>query len=207
MTTVRENKLENKLENKIIDINDLYSRIIHNHISDLLKIINSKYPTKFPKNVLSIELEQIMSNVILSNISDSVSTTKISSSSKFKTSNASTQPKTSKTSKPSKPSKPPKPKLDPTVRCQARIWDDIFDRDTCKQVAEIDKEFQVSDFNDINIKKFIKKYILGKQCARKKVLDTNYCLLHNRHRPHGNYLEQPSKELCFHFMIDGNYLE
>lgn len=180
---------ENKLNHKIIDINDLYYRIIHNHISDLLKIINSKYPTKFSKNVLSIELEKIMSNVILSNISSPVPATKISSSSK------------------SKRSSTPKPKLEPAARCQARVWDDIFDRDTCKQVSEIDEEFQVSDFNDINIKKFRKKYILGKQCVRKKAADTNYCLLHNRHRPHGNYLEQPNKELCFHFIIDGNYLQ
>ena len=77
MTTVRENKLETK----IIDINNLYSRIIHNHISDLLKIINSKYPTKFPKNVLSIELEQIISNVNLSHPA-AAPATKISSRSK-----------------------------------------------------------------------------------------------------------------------------
>lgn len=183
-----ENNIENNIENKILSINDLYSRIIQNHILELLKTINSKYPTKFPKTIIKSELENIMSNVNLSK--QPVSTTKISSSSKLKP-----------------PSTVIKPRLDPAARCQARIWDDIFDRVTFKQVADIDEEFQVSDFNDINIKKFSKKYILGKQCARKKTADTNYCLLHNRHRPHGSYLEQPSKELCFHFMIDGGYLE
>jgi len=180
--------IENNIENKMLGINDLYSRIIQNHILELLRTINSKYPTKFPKTIIKSELENIMSNVNLSR--HSVSTTKISSS-----------------SKPKAPSTAIKPKLDPAARCHARIWDDIFDRVTFKQVADIDDEFQVSDFNDINIKKFSKKYILGKQCARKKTADTNYCLLHNRHRPHGSYLEQPSKELCFHFMIDGGYLE
>lgn len=194
MTTVRANNIEHNIEHKIIDIKDLYSKIIRSHISDLLKIINAKYPNKFPKNVLSIELEQIMTNINLLNIAPLVPTSKISSSSNPTASNTKTN-------------KSAKPKLEPAARCQARIWDDIFDRATSKQVSKIDDEFQVSDFNNINIKKFNKTYILGKQCARKKASDTNYCLHHNRHRTHGNYLEQPSKELCFHFMIDGGYLE
>jgi hypothetical protein len=182
MTAIKENKIE-----KIIDINGLYSRIINNHILDLLKIINSKYPTKFQKNVIKTELDYIMANINLS-VSNTVPTptNKISSSSKPKIS---------------------KPKLDSAARCQARIWDDIFDRATNKMIIEIDDEFQVSDYNDINIKKFDKKYILGKQCARKKASSANYCLQHTRHRPHGNYLEPPSKELCLHFMIDGGYLQ
>jgi len=180
MTTVRENKIKNK----IVDIDELYSRIIRNHILDLLKIINSKYPTKFPKNLLSIELDQIMANMSLSPLVPS------------------SKPKTAKA-----PRDKSKSNLEPATRCQARIWNDIFDRITCKQVVEIDEEFQVSDYNDINIKKFNKKYILGKQCVRKKTLDINYCVQHNRHRPHGNYMDPPSKELCLHFMIDGGYLE
>ena len=184
MTAVRENKIENR----IVDIDDLYSRIIRNHILDLLKIINSKYPTKFSNNLLSIELDQIMANVSLLPLVPS------------------SEPKAAKAPKDKYKSKS-KFNLEPATRCQARIWDDIFDRITCKQVAEIDEEFQVSDYNDINIKKFNKKYILGKQCARKKALDINYCLQHNRHRPHGNYMDPPSKELCLHFMIDGGYLE
>jgi hypothetical protein len=98
-------------------------------------------------------------------------------------------------------------KLEPADRCQARVWDNIFDRATCKEIVEIDEEFQVTDYNDINLKKFDKKYILGKQCCRKKKPSTNYCSQHNRYRPHGNYLEQPSKELCLHFMLDGSYLD
>ena len=190
-----DNKIDNKIETKIVDINDLCSRIIHNRISDLLKIINSKYPTKFHKNVLSIELDQIMANMSLSQL---VPLNNISSSGKP----VAPKPIYKPISKPIS-----KPKLAPAARCHSRIWNDIFDRITYKQILEIDKEFQVSDYNDINIKKFNKKYILGKQCARKKALDANYCLQHNRYRPHGNYMDPPSKELCFHFMIDGDYLE
>jgi hypothetical protein len=42
-------KYEDKRETKI-KIDDLYSRIIRNHIFELLKVISSKYSTKFTKN-------------------------------------------------------------------------------------------------------------------------------------------------------------
>ena len=187
MSAQTENKVENKVENKIIDPQELYSRIIKNNIFELLKIINAKYPSKFPKNVIKTELDYVMGNINLVMISSQLNATKISSArSKVKR---------------------PIPKIDSATRCQARIWDEIFDRVTNKIIIEVDDEFQVSDYNDINIKKFDKKYILGKQCGRKKTSNSNYCLQHNRHRPHGNYLETPSKELCLHFMIDGGYLE
>ena len=180
-------------EKKILDVNELYSRIIRKHILELLTIIHSKYPTKFPKTAITTELEYIFSNI---NFISSVFNPPAPGNSLSKSST-------------SIPNKPPRQsiKLESSVRCQARIWDDIFERETSKQVAAIDDDFQVSDYNDINIKRFTKKYILGKQCARKKTTDTNYCLLHNRHRPHGNYLEPPTKELCFHFMIDGGYID
>jgi len=180
-------------ENKIVNINELYSRIIRKHISELLKIIHSKYPTKFPKTAITAELENIFSNVNFINQAITV--------------NESQKNKSNQSKLFTKTSRLAKPKLDPACRCQARIWDDIFDRETCKQVSAVDDEFQVSDYNDINIKRFTKKYILGKQCARKRTTDTNYCVLHNRHRPHGNYLEPPTKELCLHFMIDGGYID
>lgn len=170
---------------------DLYSTIIRNQIIKLLNVINSKYPVKFPKKIIKQELDYIMANIILSDLPTSIN--------KSTSINSITFAKVKLKSK--------LPRLESTSRCYARIWDDIFDKTTCKQVVSIDKEFQVFDYNDINIKKFDTKYILGKQCSRKKTPDTNYCILHNRHRPHGNYFEQPSKELCLHFMIDGNYIE
>ena len=30
--------------------------------------------------------------------------------------------------------------------------------------------------------------------------------LHNNHLIHGDYLESPNQELCYHFMKDGKYL-
>ena len=183
---------QKQIDKKLIDRNDLYSKIIRNQITELLKVINSKYTVKFPKTLIKQELDNIMVSISLSDSTPSIN----------ESASRNNVPKSNDRKVKSKP-----PVVEPAARCQARIWDDIFDRTTCKQATSIDDEFQVSDYNDINIKKFHKKYILGKQCARKKTLDTNYCILHNRHRPHGNYLEQPSKELCLHFMIDGGYLD
>ena len=45
---------------KIININDIYIKIIRNHILDLLKVINSKYPDKFLTNAINIELDYII---------------------------------------------------------------------------------------------------------------------------------------------------
>lgn len=187
-----------QIKKKIISRNDLYFKIIQNRLSELLKIINSKYSGKFPKNLINQELEYIMTNINLMEPLPPIQSD--SSRNKLQVNNKDTQIKSNARFK-------PKQKVELADRCQARIWDDIFDRATFKQATSIDDEFQVSDFNDINIKKFNKKYILGKQCSRKKTTTTNYCLLHNRHRPHGNYFEQPSKELCLHFMTDGGYLE
>jgi hypothetical protein len=153
---------------------------------ELLKVIHSKYPDKFPSARIHDELDQIMQSV---SISQEATSTPIS------------------TSKFSRKPHLPKPKLDLVARCQARIWDSIFERDTGKDVADVDDEFHIIDYNDIDITKFDKKYVLGKQCARKKTAVGNYCLLHSRHRPHGNYIETPSKELCLHFMIDGGYIK
>lgn len=168
-----------------IEMNDLYYRIIRNRVLDLLKIINAKYPDKFPKDAITKELETIMASVVLSKEHEKGKVP------------------------PHRPVRHPRPRniIDPANRCQARIWDDIFDRSTNKQIIDVDDEFHVSDYNDINLKKFSKKYILGKQCSRKKYSTNNYCILHNTHRPHGNYFEQPSKEICLHFMVEGGYLE
>ena len=91
-------------------------------------------------------------------------------------------------------------------RCKARVWNNIYDRNTLKEVSDIDKKFKVKDFIDIKIKEFHGKYIVGTQCRRTKSEDNIYCNQHKKHCPHGNYFEIPPKELCLHYMKDGNYL-
>ena len=112
---------QNQLDKKLIDRNDLYSRIIRNQITELLKVINSKYPVKFPKTLIKQELDNIMASISLLDSAYSVS----ESTSRSKTSKSNDRQIKSKPK-----SKPPV--VEPTARCQARIWDDIFDRTTCK---------------------------------------------------------------------------
>jgi len=96
-------------------------------------------------------------------------------------------------------------------RCSGRIWSEyIFNSKTMVKLNEIDDKFKVDDFIDIDIKDFTSKYIIGKRCSKNKSnnenLDSKYCKLHSKHLIHGDYLESPTKELCFHFMKDGKYL-
>ena len=177
-------------------INKIINKIIENKIRTLLEIINKNYPIKFKKENIDKELEYIIKhvNIIVKNADvdtdlDTNKDTKIKSNIKTKIK-----------------------KLNITIslenRCCARCWHDgdIFDRETMSKIKEIDTSFKVSDFKDINIKKFNKKYILGLQCKKSKTESSNYCKLHSQHLIHGNYNDIPSKEICYHFMKDGKYL-
>ena len=97
--------------------------------------------------------------------------------------------------------------IESQYRCNARIWNNIYDRITLKEVIDVDKKFKVKDFIDINIKEFHSKYIVGTQCRKgKNTEDSIYCHQHKKHCIHGNYFEIPTQELCLHYMKDGNYL-
>ena len=62
------------------------------------------------------------------------------------------------------------------------------------------------DYKHIDLKSFTDKYIIGSRCSKPKMKDYKYCKLHSNHLIHGDYLELPSKELCYHFIKDGKYL-
>jgi hypothetical protein len=92
-------------------------------------------------------------------------------------------------------------------QCSGRTWSNyIYNTKTNKQLDDIEDKFKVDDFNDLDIKDFNSKYKLGLRCCRNKVDKSKYCNLHTKHLIHGNYLELPDKELCYHFMKDGKYL-
>ena len=180
-------------------VNRLLISILDKKILELLKTISSNYPDKFPKKNINLEFEFIKNNI-----------------------------KFIKTDKPAKSDKADKPvsgnniligninvgtivkrvikKVLDVNRCNARIWNNIYDRETLKEVSDIDKKFKVKDFADIKIKAFHKKYIVGTQCKRDKSEDSIYCFQHKTYLPHGNIFEIPSTELCLHYMKDGNYL-
>ncbi len=183
------------INNTNIDlVNKLLASILDKKILELLKIISSNFPDKFPKTNINLEFEFIKNNI------------------KFIKPNIVNQP--NKVNKPYKSntlnkvasSKKVIKKVLDIDRCNARIWNNIYDRETLKEVSDIDNKFKVKDFTDIKIKAFHKKYIIGTQCKRQKSDDIVYCFQHKTYLPHGNIFEIPSKELCLHYMKDGNYL-
>lgn len=176
----------------IISVSKIINDILDRKILEILKQINNMYPDKFPKKNIKLECEFIKSNIKLSNCSGN----------KTILDNKKKQINSSKSS--SKPIS--KCNIESQNRCKARVWNNIYDRNTLKEVSDIDKKFKVKDFIDIKIKEFHSKYIIGTQCRRKKSEDNIYCAQHKKHCTHGNYFEIPPKELCLHYMKDGNYL-
>jgi hypothetical protein len=170
-------------------INNLLVSILDNKILELLKIISSNYPDKFPKKNINSEFQFIRNNITF------INSTIINKSNKKNSASVSVSSKSK-----------PKQKVIYANRCNARIWNNIYNRDTLKEVSDIDEKFKVKDFADIKIKTFHKKYIIGSQCKREKSSDSIYCFQHKTYLPHGNIFEMPSHELCLHYMKDGHYL-
>jgi hypothetical protein len=169
------------------------NNIIDKKILEILKQISSSYPDKFLKNKIKLEYEFIKNNIKLINYTSNIKQTNILTSIIHKTSiNDKNYIKKCKTEN--------------SNRCKARIWNNIYDRNTLKEISDIDKKFKVKDFIDIQIKEFHSKYILGTQCRKMKLENNSYCFQHQNHCPHGNYFEIPPKELCLHYMKDGNYM-
>ena len=165
----------------------IINKIIENKIRLLLEIIHKNYNTKFKKENITKELEYIIKHVNII----------IKEPELLEEQALATQPIPKKKSR----------HIQDEFRCCGRSWNsDIFDRHTMTKIKEIDTMFKVIDFNDININKFNKKYILGIQCKKPKYKNNDYCKLHSHHLIHGNYKEMPTKEICYHFMKDGKYL-
>ena len=63
-----------------------------------------------------------------------------------------------------------KPIINDQDRCSGRAWsNDIIERTTMTKITEINKQFKVNNFNNINNKLFNEKYIIGVQCKHKKI--------------------------------------
>ena len=171
---------------------DIYKK----KISDLLNTIHSNYPQAFKKENIKPEFDNILSNIIFNIGKLQPKITKLIVSSE----GINITPENMKVVV-----KKVVKKVDISERCKARVWNSIFDRKTGKEVADIDDCYKVLDFNDIDNIKFHKKYIIGSRCSRKQISDKSYCTLHLKHAPHGEFEKLPNKEICFHFIKDGNY--
>ena len=172
--------------NKEPILDTIIKSIVNEHILDLLKIINRKYPDKFQKDKIELEFELIKKSIEYYKINT-------------KTNNISRDYK-------SKESRQTLLNNENEKRCNARIWGKIYDRNLNTEIIQIDSKYNVTDFEDIKIKSFHKKYKIGCQCKREYIEGNKYCKQHTIRKPHGDYFEEPSKELVFHFMKNNKYI-
>lgn len=166
----------------------ILNQIVDSRINNFLEIIHNKYPNKFKKENIEKEIIYIKKHILWEkkNFRRNKKNKKNKTNSDIITSGSNTTD---------------------TNKCSGRVWSEyILDKNTLKQLNDIDDKFKVDDFIDIDIKEFNSKYIIGSRCSKININNGKYCKLHSKHLIHGDYLELPDKELCFHFMKDGKYL-
>jgi len=184
---------------------NILNKLVETRIISILETININYPDKFPKPQINKELNYIKEHIHWKKqIHNNIKKIKVKQKPKLK-------PKLKLKLK-------HKINLDNESiiiknneidinKCSGRIWSvHIKNSKTMKKINDIDNKFKVDDFIDIDIKEFNSKYIIGSRCSKNKISNSKYCKLHYKHLIHGDYLESPNKELCYHFMKDGKYL-
>ena len=187
-----------------MDYKPIIESILDSRICSLLETISSNYPEKFNRDVIKHEIKYIKEHICIKKELEELEESTISTISTISTK----QDNTSQDNKQyNRITRITRINIEDKDKCSARVWNDyILFHNTDKKVSMIDKQFHVSDFADLKIKDFLSKYDVGKRCCKKKTHKSKYCKSHNKHLIHGDYLELPCKELCFHFMKDGNYL-
>jgi hypothetical protein len=183
--------------------NNIITDILDRKILELLKIIHSNYPNKFTKKHIKLEYEFIKNRIKYCDnnkpISNSNKTYIITKKNKMDMNKI--DMKTLKNC-----NKEKKKQISNVDRCCARIWNNIFDKNTLVEISDIDPKYKVKDFEDIKIKAFNNQYIIGSQCKRIKSAGSKYCFQHKEHLPHGDYFSIPSKEICFHYLKECNFI-
>ena len=169
---------------------EILKNIIDSRIQNLLEIINVNYPDKFKKEHIDKEIIYIKKHIVW----------------KTKTENTENTVKETKEVKKTNETKT-KTNTQSNTQCSGRVWSDyIFSKQIMKKLNDINDKFKVVDFIDLDIKDFNNKYVIGKRCCNNKIQNGKYCKMHSKHLIHGDYLESPKKELCYHFIKDGKYL-
>jgi hypothetical protein len=199
----------------------IIENIVDSRVKNLLEIINYHFPDKLDKKLIQSEFEYIKKSIILTkqepnnkannnaNVEDSDDNEEESEESETDDDIEEDIP-THKYIPIRKQLIKVKKRIDLEARCSGRIWyKNIKYRTTLLDVAKekMEKKFKVSHFKDINLKAFTTKYIIGSRCSNSKTNESKYCKLHTKHLIHEDYLETPSKLLCYHFLKHGKYLD
>jgi hypothetical protein len=186
----------------------ILEKLVDSRILTILETINSNYPDKFAKKDIDKEIIYIKEHILWKQQELQINKEKIKKEKKkkkkkiklklkFKASIQDTNQIHNQTHN----------ETNDLNQCSGRVWSNyIINKINMKQLNDIDEKFKVEDFIDIDIKEFNSKYIIGTRCSKKTYNTNKYCKLHLNHLIHGDYLESPNKELCYHFMKDGKYL-
>lgn len=159
------------MENNFI-IN-FYKEFTKNKIHELLTIISKNYPNEFSNDKINSELDYLIQHIQY----------------------------TTETKIINKVIKEKKNKLDDSIQCCARSWDNIFSKHDNSKVLSLPKKFKCDDLSKFKLQEFNENYYLGKRCLAKKN-KSNYCKLHEIHLIHGDFNELPNIDLCYHFIKD-----
>ena len=193
-------------------INTFISTIIDSRIKSILETISLNYPEKFSKILIDKEFEYIKKHIILEksnkintintinaddeNIDETIVKKHIIKKKLIKIKHIHINKPILK-----------KKIINIEEQCTGRVWNDsIFSKQNMKKINDIESKYKVLDYKDIDLKSFTEKYVIGSRCSKSKLKGEKYCKLHTNHLIHGDYLEIPSKELCYHFIKDGKYL-
>lgn len=172
--------------------------IIDTRIISLLEVISNNYPDKFDKKLISKELAYIKDHIdykrsepTLVKPIDKPIVKPIDSKQNNKHNNNNNNNCCD----------------DVSLQCSGRIWsNNIYNSKDLKKVDDVDIKFKVKDYKDINLKSFLDKYTIGLKCSKKKCDNSKYCKSHSNNLIHGDFLEKPSQELCYHFLKHGKYI-
>jgi hypothetical protein len=176
--------IDNTTSTSLLKYPKIIDKIIESRLRSLLNIISEKYPDKFDNKLIKNELEYIKNHIKIKQISSEIhnlSKNKIVLRKK-------------------------RIPVDDNARCLARVWKGIYNRQSMNEITDLETQFKVTDLKKLNVKKFDEKYIIGAQCSRPHLSNEKYCKLHKKRLVHGDYTEIPSKDLCYHFITENNYM-
>jgi len=183
---------------------EILDNIVDSRIQNLLEIISINYPKNFKNTDIKKELIYIKKHIFWKT---KVNISKPKDKDKNKNKDVNKNVARTKFKKKNKTKDKTKDKTKEINKCSGRIWSKyILNSKNMKQINDIEDKFKIDDFNDLDIKDFNSKYIVGLRCSKQKMQNSKYCKLHDKHLIHGDYLKSPNKELCYHFMKDGQYL-
>lgn len=189
-----------------LEYKDTINNIIDFRLKSILEIISLNYPEKFSKKLIDKEFEYIKKHIILEKINTINTEDNILDDNEIDEKHI-IKNKIIKIKHIQIKHSVVKKVINIEEQCLGRVWNDsIFSRKTQKKINNIETKYKVLNYKDINLEEFTKKYIIGSRCSKLKIKEGKYCKLHTKHLIHGDYLEIPSKELCYHFIKDGKYL-